>query len=112
MAGAGVTVRVRRNDLPRIAARLPSVVADVSEQTAEAILTDAKGRVHVITGGVRDSGRVERQGIGYRVVFDDPGAVWEEYGNRFRPGHPFLTPAAEAQRAPYLDRLKAALGRF
>lgn len=107
---SGITVRVRRNDLPRMAARLtPSVAATVTE-TAETILTDAKRRVHVITGGVRDSGHIEPIAAGVAVVFDDPGAVWEEYGTRYRPGHPFLTPAAEAQRGAHSERVKRALG--
>ena len=80
----------------------------VSKETADDILEDAKGRVHVISGATRDSGRVVATAGGYDVVFEE-GAIFEEYGTVYRPPHPFLTPASEAHRSGYLDRLQNAL---
>jgi hypothetical protein len=103
-----MTTRLTKNEYGRLAREARTVGGTVSKETAEKILEDAKGRVHVISGATRDSGHIVATGLGFDVVFSE-GAIWEEYGNRFRPPHTFLTPASEAQRSGYLDRLRRAL---
>jgi hypothetical protein len=104
-----MTTTLKSNRYDDLAREARTAGTATSKETAEKILADAKGRVHVITGKTRDSGHIVENGIGYDVVFDSPGAVPEELGTVHRPPHPYLTPASEAQRRPYLDRLKRAL---
>lgn len=99
---------LKSNRYGELARQARTVGGTASKETAEAILEDAKKRVHVISGATRDSGRIEQTGLGYDVVFDE-GAIFEEYGTVYRPAHPFLTPASEAQRSGAFDRLQRAL---
>lgn len=63
---------------------------------------DWKANAHVITGEYRDSIHDEDQGDNVTlVVADAPYAPFEEYGTRYRPGHPAFTPAVERARAAY-----------
>ena len=116
---SSITVNVVKNEFGRYASRLESTASDMSEETADAIVTDARQRVPVRTGVLRDSIQARPQGIGYLVEATAPYAARIEYGfhstdslgRRYhQSAQPYLTPAAEAQRAPYLDRLKRALG--
>ncbi len=118
MVGGGLTVKVITNRLGVMQTTLRSKAGDASEATANAIVTDAKRRVHVITGALRESIAARKEGIGYVVEATMPYAAREEYGFNgsdslgrvyHQAPHPYLTPAAEAQRAPYLDRLRKAL---
>ncbi len=72
------------------------------KETADAIAEDAKGRVPVATGKLRDAIHVERKGLAeYVVIAGDDEAFYGhmvEFGTRRQPPHPFLTPAAEAHR--------------
>ena len=117
--GGGLTVRVISNRLGKMQTTLRSKAGDMSKDTADAIVEDARQRVHVVTGALRDSIQAREEGIGYVVEATMPYAAREEYGFHGPdalgrvyafPGHPYLTPAAEAQRAPFLGRLKRALG--
>lgn len=103
-----MSTKLSKNEYGRLAREARTVGGTVSKETAEKILEDAKGRVHVISGATRDSGHIVANGLGYDVVFTE-GAVFEEYGTVHRPPHPFLTPASEAHRSGYLDRLSRAL---
>lgn len=103
-----MSTKLTKNEYGRLAQEARTVGSTASKQTADAILDDAKRRVHVISGATRDSGRVEQTGLGYDVIFEE-GAIFEEYGTVYRPPHPFLTPASEAQRSGYVDRLRRAL---
>lgn len=103
-----MSTKLLRNDYGRLAKEAPRNVGTISKDTADAILEDAKSRVHVVSGATRDSGEVVQTGIGYEVMFS-AAAVFEEYGTVHRPPHPFLTPASEAQRSGYLDRLREGL---
>ena len=100
---------VNRNEFGRLASRLRSRVADASQETAEAIVEDAKQRVPVDTGELRDSIDARSEGIGYIVEATAGHAGFVEYGTRRMAAQPYLTPAAEAQRAPFIERLKRAL---
>lgn len=102
-----MSTKLQKNTYKRYADNARGV-GTITKETAEAILKDAQSTVHVITGATRDSGEVVQNGIAYEVQFS-AGAIYEEYGTVHRPPHPFLTPASERQRAPYLDRLREAL---
>jgi hypothetical protein len=99
---------LKSNEYGRLAREVQPRMDTFSKETADEVLAEAKSRVHVITGATRDSGEVVKTGIGYDVMFS-AGAIWEEYGNRFRPPHPFLTPASEAARSGYVEKLRRGL---
>jgi len=104
-----IEATLTRNNFGRMARTVAEIITDEIDATAAAVLAEGKRRVHVLSGATRASGRIERQGPYAADVIFGEGAVFEEYGTRYRPPHPFLTPAMEAQRAPYFDRLQRAL---
>lgn len=103
-----MSTRLTKNEYGRLAKQAPTLTDSVSKETAETILTDAKSRVHVVSGATRDSGEVVQTGIGYDVVFS-AAAIYEEYGTVDREAHPFLTPASEKARSGYLEKLRRGL---
>lgn len=76
--------------------------------------TNGRGRVGVSTGshGVKVDGRRQRR----RGVLQTDGGVkipsayahFIEFGTRHAPAEPFMIPAAESQKQPYLERCKRA----
>lgn len=98
MAKPRVSVKVIRNDLPRIAGELPHVAEMLNQEAAENIAEGARQRVHVITGKTKASIEVDYSDPMRPKVRAGEGAIFEEYGTVYRPPHPFLTPAAEEER--------------
>jgi HK97 gp10 family phage protein len=100
--------------LDNIARALDEEIDTGIKRAADQIALDAKARVPVNTGALRDAIHVERVDVGqYAVVAGDGRAVFYghmvENGTIHQPARPFLTPAYEAQR-PNIDALvKAAL---
>lgn len=92
-----------RSRFPQIAAELKPRLDAALKETAEQIAEDAKSRVPVDTGKLRDAIHVERDGLAeYRVVAGDDEAFYGhfvEWGGAHNAPHPFLVPAAEAARA-------------
>ena len=103
-----MSTRLNKNDYGRLARQAEAHTATLTKETAEKVLKDAQERVHVISGATRDSGEVVKTGIGYDVMFS-AAAIYEEYGTRHRPAHPFLTPASEAARSGYVEGLRRGL---
>lgn len=83
--------------------RIPAIIAGLDERVnlavkagAEAIAENAKNRVHVRTGALRDSIAVNEASDGvYYVVAGELYGIFEEFGTSDTPSHPFLVPAAE-----------------
>ena len=76
---------------------------------AQRVEGGAKRRAHVITGRMRRSIRRFRVRPGYhRVVVGAYYGVYENYGTRYRPPHPFWEPAIRAARLQY-DRDKRGI---
>lgn len=68
-------------------------------QTVESV---AKRRVHVITGRLRDSiVRVKIAPGHHKVIVGAYYGVYEEYGTRYRPPHPYFRPAVMEAKAKY-----------
>lgn len=103
-----MSTKITRNDYGRLARQTAPRMDTFSKETADEVLAEAKRRVHVISGATRDSGEVVKTGIGYDVMFS-AAAIYEEYGTRFRPPHPFLTPASEKARSGYVEKLRRGL---
>lgn len=95
--------------LPQIAASLPSRMKAVAEAGAEKIAEDAKARVHVDSGALRDAIHVDSQPEGVYVVAGDTDAFYghlEEFGSSHSAPHPFLVPALEENVAG-IERMAA-----
>lgn len=81
-----------------LARRLERRTNMVLGATARAIETQAKQRVPVDSGALRDSIRAEQQSPGHWQVGAGDNEAWYaglvEYGTRRTPARPYLTPAA------------------
>ena len=91
-----------KSRLPQITAALAGKVDIAVRAGAERIAADAKTRVPVNSGKLRDAIHVERDAPGrYAVIAGDNTAFYGhlvEFGTSKTAAHPFLIPAAEAQR--------------
>lgn len=91
-----------RSRLTKIARSLDEELDLPMRLVAEAIEAGAKGRAPVNTGALRDAIHVEKRGEGsYSVVAGDSDVFYGhlvEHGTTKAPAHPFLIPAAEAER--------------
>lgn len=90
-------------------------VAEALADSAQAMEQDAKERVHVVTGQLRDSIRSTATVRGGRVTAilsaSAPYALYEEIGTAFRPGHPYLRPALDAESDRIRGRIRSAAKR-
>lgn len=92
-------------------------------KTALDILNDAMHLAPVDTGNLKNSlapggpGNIFEMGIGSRgganiaatIGTAVPYAVYQEYGTRFMPAHPFLTPAVERNREVFIAAMRHIL---
>lgn len=83
------------------------------KEGADAVAADAKTRVRVDTGALRDSIMVVdvRDGTAYEIQANasKKGIAYGQF-EEFAPwGHPFLIPAFEANRASIIDKIKQAI---
>lgn len=103
-----------RSRLTKIARSLDEELDLPMRLVAEAIEAGAKGRAPVNTGALRDAIHVEKRGEGsYAVVAGDGDVFYGhlvEGGTTKAPAHPFLVPAAEAERDNVDEIVRRALG--
>lgn len=115
---SGVVIRIKtrrtmgQSGVPSISKRVVSNSNKAAYDFARNAEAGAKRRVHVITGHLRDSiGRV-RLGPGSHLV--RVGAyygVYEEYGTRYRPPHPYFRPAVAAAKVQFEKDMKRVFHR-
>lgn len=103
-----------KSRLPQIAARLDNVIDRGLKDVADDIVADAKDRVPVDSGDLRDSIHAEpaEGGDGYTVLAGDADVFYGhlvEFGTTHTGARPFLVPAGEAQRANIKTRAAAHL---
>lgn len=103
---ASVVVRVRRipvgGGVPRIIAAVNKNSATLAYHYAQRVEGGAKRRVHVITGNLKRSIQRYRMARGkHRVIVGMYYGVYEEYGTRYRPPHPYFRPAVRDARVAY-----------
>lgn len=104
-----LTYKFSRRGLDAIAERRPRIRRAI-ETTGREIEREAKERAPVKTGALRRS-------IGFTMESDTAGivrvgqpyGVHIEYGTRYMGARPFLTPAVELQRQPFVKRIKDAV---
>jgi HK97 gp10 family phage protein len=104
-----------------LTSRIPQIVLSLNPRVdgalkvgAEAISQEAKQRVPVETGTLRDAIHVDSSGVGggWSVIAGDDDAFYGhiiEHGGVNTPPHPFLIPAAESQRDSVAAAVTAVL---
>lgn len=109
MATATVVIRIstRRKfgagqGIPSIIKRVQSNSARASYNFARRVTASAKRRVHVITGHLKASITWVKTSVGrFKVVVGAHYGVYEEYGTRYRPPHPYFRPAVEEAKVEF-----------
>jgi hypothetical protein len=113
---------ILKSRIPQIIAAIPDELGGAMEEHANRVSEGAKDRVHSSgrEGGLRDAIHVEQgtlddpnDALTWRVVAGDEDVYYghiEEHGSVNRAPHPFLTPAAEADRQRFEDEAGEALG--
>lgn len=107
-----ITVRTQRQYVNGGARNMVHVVrrnaGSLAYNYAQRVESGSKRRVHVITGNLKRS--IRRQKIGkyhHEVIVGAYYGVYENYGTRYRPPHPFWEPSIRAARRQYeQDRRK------
>ena len=97
-----LSVVVRSNKLPVIGGALRGKASQLVRATAFAVETGAKQRSPVDTGFLRNS--IQTQTVNDLTAEVTVGAdygVHQEYGTRYQPAQPYLTPAADAARPAF-----------
>lgn len=98
----------------QVAGGIPSIIKAVRSNSHAAAYnfarrgsSAAKRRVHVITGHLRDSIHTEMIRPGHhKIVVGAHYGVYEEYGTRHRPPHPYLRPAVQEVRVQFLADMR------
>lgn len=102
-----------RSRFGTIARTLDEQIDPAIRNVAEQVAADAKGRVPVDSGALRNAIHVDRHGDGaYSVVAGNTEAFYGhivEHGGVNAPARPFLIPAAEATRDNVDELVRAAL---
>lgn len=116
MAVGAVVVHVKTrktfNQTPSIIKSVRSNSAMAAYNFARRTQTSARRRAHVITGRMRDSIMAEKIAYGHhRVVVGMEYGVYEEYGTRHRPPHPFFRPAVEENKVRFMQDMKKVFHR-
>lgn len=107
-----MTVRliVTRNEFAKLAAGMAPKANELVVKTAFDIESGAKRAAPVKTGNLRRSLHTTPLGLARAAVGTDVEyAPYVEYGTRHMAARPYLTPAVEAARAPFLAGLQKLL---
>lgn len=97
-------------DLEAFKNKIPNAVKDAVQEALDEGKDHSVGVVHVVTGALRDSIRVENvTEDGGDLVAGGGGvdyAEYEELGTSRREGHPYLTPGMEVAFRSLKDKVK------
>lgn len=110
---AGIQLHVTRNDFGRIAAELAPKISAVVVATTLEVEGEAKNDVAVLTGNLRRSLHsafsedLTHGAMGTDVEY----APYVEYGTSRMAAQPYVTPAVERARAPFLEAVRKVFDR-
>lgn len=100
------------NRIDKIPLRMRRNVDTRARESAEKCVQIAKGLVPVDTGALRNSIHVEKdEELGYAAVAgadDTFYASFVEYGTVKMSARPYMTPASEATRTPFITAMRNA----
>jgi HK97 gp10 family phage protein len=107
----GVTVRIVKNDLPKIPSALKAEVRAEISKAGHDIEAAAKEKVPVLTGTLRRSIHtlIEHDGMTAVIGPSVDYGLYVEFGTRRMAARPYMRPAAEAVYPRFTDRVKALL---
>jgi HK97 gp10 family phage protein len=104
-----------KSRIPQIIIEIALVADEIEEDGAELVTADAKARVPVRSGTLRDKIHAEKETEGTYVVAGDDD-VWYghlvEHGTSHSAPRPFLVPALEENRGEIVNRGAARLRRL
>jgi hypothetical protein len=108
-----IRVEVTRNRIPSIMGALPGANSRAVGQTCFAFVAGWKQRAHVDTSDYRNSIATDfKPGMQQANVFTNlKYPYWEEYGTRFRPGHPAFRPTFQEQAPLHPKRVATEIGK-
>lgn len=109
------TVRVSRNDFPRMAARFGAALTEAVNTSVEALARAADAETPVATGALRSNKTIQQAGGGgyaASVTWNEPYAIYVHDGTSRMSGRPFAQHAAEAVQPGFVDALAGILGRI
>lgn len=101
-----------KSRLPRIAAEMEGRVTGALRAGAELVEAEAKSRVPVDSGDLRDRIHIEQDGDDVLVVAGDKQVFYGhlvEFGTSHTPARPFLIPALEAKSGEIVEFASRAL---
>lgn len=106
-----VTVTVEFDKFPSIAAALPEMTRAVVHKAAFDVEAQAKNRVPVDTGALKNSidTTFQRDGLLGIVAPHTDYALFVELGTRRQSAQPYMFPAADAVRPAFIAACKAML---
>lgn len=102
---------VTKNQFALLGAEIAPKVGAIVIGTALAVEGEAKNAAPVLTGNLRRSIHVTPVDTSHALVGTDVEyAPYQEYGTRHMAAQPYLTPAVEHARAPFLAALAKLFG--
>lgn len=114
MAGTGITIRVKSNHIPKIAAEMAPTAAKIVKAHGYLVEAKAKGYVPVRTGTLRRSIHTVLSNRGLTATVG-PSVLYGkfvEFGTRRMGARPYMRPAAEYVLPGFLAAMKNAIGHF
>lgn len=100
-------VRVVYNDIPKLSKRAEQVAAEITAKAAHDVEAHAKNVAPVDTGALKNSIAAERvQPLLWHVAPHVKYAIYVEYGTRKMQAQPYMRPAAERVREPFIAAMK------
>lgn len=100
------------NNLPGVGDGVRKACQDVVRKAATDVLADALIRVPVDTGHLKSTGRTGMIGpLTAEVVFSAEYAAYVELGTYKMAAQPYLTPAVDQIRGPFLQAVGAVVRR-
>lgn len=112
MPAVRITVRTRRQHvnggLQNLMLTVERNASSLAYNYGQRVEGGAKRRVHVISGRLKRSiQRIRLTKYRHRVIVGAYYGVYENYGTRYRPPHPFWEPAIREARRQYdIDKRK------
>lgn len=103
MSNVRINTQVKFNHLPKIATGMHARAASFVAKAAFDIQAHAQERAPVDTGVLKASIQARQIGpLHWQVTVGAHYGIYQEYGTRFMPAHPFLNPAIEQVRPMFL----------
>ena len=95
------------NRIPELMVAVESNSRAAVKAKADAVLRNAKGRIHRVTGHLQDSAYTEVIEAGHAadIAFPAEYAGYVEYGTYKMSARPFLRPAIEAEKDDFFNRM-------